>query len=267
MKAFVLRAAAVALALLAIPSAADANWVGAGFSGSNQLTLGTVPPATGPRADGVINYAVYDNSANDFAAVTGFSGTATTQFGAGGLGAGRYIYLYQVVNNDPITPEHELTGMHLMVDLASINSAGFLLDTVFRDASGNVGPVGNIRLGLENPIPDVPLPAPNPTGFGTIAAAIETQSVTANNGDSLRFNFMPGTIPTDSFSSVLFVTSGRDPTFGQGRLVDGDTTAGFVPVPTPEPGTLALLGLGLPLLGWGYTRRLRAAKVAAEAAQ
>lgn len=261
MKAFVLRVAAVALAVCAIPNAADAMWLGT-YSGSNQLTLAP-NGGPGPLGDGIINFAVYDNINGDFSSI--YAGAGTTQFGSGGVTAGRYIYLYQVVNTNPTGGDNPLTGMHLMVVDADIESAGVLADTVFVDAGGNVGPDGNRRLGTESVANNVALFGFTPTALATDSAAIETMTVTST-GVSLRFNFtVPPGVPTGSYSALLFVSANAAPTVGQGRLVDGDTTAGDVPVPTPEPGTLALLGLGLPVLGWGYRRRLRAAKV--EAAQ
>lgn len=265
MKAFVMRVAAVALAVLVSTSAANAAWV-AGFSGSNQFTKNLA--GTGPTndGDGIINFAVYDNANNDFGS---FGLTGTDQFGSGGLTAGRYIYLYQIVNTNPnnSNPDHQLSGMFLEVASNVLKSGGFVNNTVFQDASGNVGPSANVRLGTESAVNDTPLTDFPPTGFGSLSAAVEPVDITVQ-GNLFRFNFFEGRTPNlmpGGFSSLLYVTSDFRPTFGRGRLVDGDVSAGSIPVPTPEPGTIALFGLALPLMGAGYVRRLRAAKAAAQA--
>lgn len=266
MKAFVMRVAAVALAVLVSTSAANAAWM-PGFSGSNQFTKNLT--GTGPTndGDGIVNFAVYDNINNDFGS---FGLTGTNQFGSGGLTAGRYIYLYQVVNTNPnnSNPDHMLSGLFVEVVPSTIKSGGFVGDTVFQDAEGNVGPVGNVRLGTESGVNDTPLTGFPPTGFGTLSAAVESNSITIQ-GNLFRFNFFDANrdpaIDVNGFSSVVFLTSDFAPTLGRGRLVDGDIGAGSIPVPTPEPGTIALFGLALPLMGAGYVRRLRAAKAAAQA--
>lgn len=281
MRSLVLRAAAVALALTALPNAADAGWE-PGYNGNSQLV------APSARADGVINFAVYKTEdadwTDDFGA--GFDAAVRTFMGSTNVAVGSYIYFYQVVNTNPNNPESSLSNLYL-ASSGSLNAAGTVDGYLFTEGSGpgsTVGPVGNQRLGAENGPNDstvngVPSNGTTPpSGFVFNSGAVNIgnyddddeafpDNTPGDESDDIparKFSFS-NTLAVDMYSSVAFLISPNAPKYGMGSLQDGGYTRGDVPVPSPEPGTFALLGLGLPLLGWGYARRLRASKAVAEA--
>jgi len=72
-------------------------------------------------------------------------------------------------------------------------------------------------------------------------------------------------IPNTGYSSVMFLISDFAPVLATAGLAgdNGGPANGFgVPVPTaaPEPATMAMMAIGLPLAGIGYIRRKRQAK-------
>jgi len=294
MKAFALRAAMVALALGAVPGAVQASWV-AGTGGS---VLVSAPAGT---ADGVINYAVYQN---DGAGVSG--GNLFTQLGiaqandilVGGSAANyktrQYAYVYQVVNTQYNTAlEAALDSLFIRANMDTVSgvataSTGGATPQgyVFTELVGGVttkitatgAPTdptgGNNRLdggaaeNHTNSAPTVTTGQPNGT-------AVDAGAWPGNPGMTAAWNFFPDNsgnrairvdfgaaskLGTNMYTTLIIVTSDFAPVTAGLALQDGGNANGLGPVPTPEPGTLALLGLGLPLLGWGYVRRLRANK-------
>jgi len=291
MKAFVLRAAMVALALGAVPGAVRASWV-AGTGGS---VLVSSPANT---ADGVINYAVYKN---DGAGVSG--GNLFTQLGIaqandillGGSAANyqtrQYAYVYQVVNTQyntaleaPLDAIFIQANMNNVSGIATASTGGATPQGyVFTEAGGNkIGASGGIldptggnnRLdggAAENHTNSAPVVTTGqPDGTAVDAGAwlgdpnmMATWNFFPDNSGNvaLRVDFgLANRLSTNAYTTLIIVTSDFAPVTGGLALQDGGNANGLGPVPTPEPGTLALLGLGLPLLGWGYVRRLRANK-------
>ncbi len=298
MRSLFVRAAAVALALVALPRGAEAGTFLPAYTGYTVIGAGGpgTPNPTG-ATDGVINFAVYHN--------VGGSGNWATDLGinpslltSGANTTAQYVYFYSVVNtlgpNNPNSSSSDATLFNLSVDtLNHSDSAGVVSGYAFRDAPGAggvVGPVGNQYLGTNasNAGSDFygdgsPSYQLTDDGFpvGNISLTASTAAQAAIMVSSTSINPITGAMSTlftfslapNQFSTLVFVTSNEPPGYGtassQGVLgspgvVSG--SAGDVPVPTPEPGTFALLGLGLPLLGWGYARRARAAKAAAEIA-
>jgi hypothetical protein len=264
MKWFALRAAAVALAtfLLAPGSARASGWV-PGDSGNVVLT-GT------PTSNGIVNYAVYN--------YTGASTTLSAELATLGLTSNlvfnnpttvaamdptttsstTYLYFYQVVNNQPVATGSGLTQLFLGANPAQMVSAGVVKDATFSQGGNPVGPSTNQTL---NGNPDA-------TPFVTGAPAGTVGAWTYQGPESpggVFFGGAPGpgaVLAPGQYGYLMVVASNVAPVFGSVALHDGvaPDAVGLAPVPTPEPGTFALIGLGLPLLGWGYARRLRARK-------
>jgi hypothetical protein len=98
------------------------------------------------------------------------------------------------------------------------------------------------------------------TGNTGIQSTVKPVTSSISAGGNTSFTFLLG---DGQVSTLFFFTANGPPAgYGQGEIsgVTGAPSVADVPVPTPEPGTFALIGLGLPLLGWGYARRLRASK-------
>jgi hypothetical protein len=250
MRSFVLRVAAVALALFAIPRAADAGWTLAG-----QTT--TVQAANSPTNDtGVISYGVYNNSNADFF-TAGVSGLSSANLTAALIGSNsslandKYIYVYEMTNvnsatalvnlfiqdnNNAILDASTIVGEKFSSTFTTLNASAFTTgaDSYWTNAT---------------PQPERTYPPLTPAYEFTLA---QTGGYAA--------------LGTGQSSSIVIIGSNAPPVTGQGETGDGGWADGAIPVPSPEPGTFALIGLGLPLLGWGYVRRLRANKAVLAAA-
>lgn len=285
MRSMFLRAAAVALALVAMPRAADAAWM-AGFGGSSLVSS---PAGT---ADGVINYAVWQNNGlngGDLFAQIGIdkanelAGTTGTAYKTA-----QYAYVYEIVNTKYNTnAEAVLSGFFIEVNQGNLagvayatNSAGtqgYVFSELVGVTTTKVGPggdTGNHRLdgGAVEDHTNAGAPVTTigqPNGVALDSAAVRS-NITADwdffppSGatQALKFTFQNdnGTgikkgINTNGFSTLLIVTSNYRPEFSGGSLQDGGNAMGSVPVPTPEPATIAMFGMALPLLGFGYFRR------------
>jgi hypothetical protein len=319
MRSLILRAATVALAILALPSAADAGWM-TEFTGNTQTGL------PGAQGDGVINFAVFDNTGTT--AASKFSGQSfyTTGFatalgqslisGSGNIGSladlnnSSYIYVYQMVNTNPRGAESDLEGLFLKgsgyltgdgsmddpyapnLNPGWLTAAGWANGYIFHDGTAKVGPntpTNNQRLGGND----------GQTGSGSFDTAVDGKpsekasdpgstidvnalTIVSDDGgitvSSVSVDFFPeddsteialqyhvAGMPTNTYSYLMIIASNHAPIYQRGTTSDGQHADGDIPVPSPEPGTLALIGLGLPLLGWGYVRRLRANKAVAAA--
>jgi len=274
MRNFALRAAIVALALAVVPSGADASFI-PGFTGNTQM--GT----PGARADGVVNFAVWDNINNDFAAFyAAATGGLSITNDFGSVAASRYIYVYQVVNTNPVgslADDSDLEALFVArVTGSTITASGYGNGAVFSEGGNAVGPAGNTRLGLEGNDFD-------PTLNGVPSqSGVVTAGITANAGAGNILNIEEdeefptstgGLIPTDGtpavqfnyvarapgqYTSLMFLGALDAPQYYRGTLTDGQNTFGDVPVPSPEPATMGLIALGVSLMGGlGMARRLR----------
>jgi hypothetical protein len=264
MRRFVLRAAAVALALLGTTSAANATWL---VSGNAQLNNGA------PTAQGVVNYAVYQNGgsfASLGAELTSLGITGLTNPGAANPtvdlsgAATTYLYFYQVVNNQSSSSGGTLELLFLSLVPQDVVAAGSATNNLtFNTAGGTAVGTGNLDSSGSGAInTTTPFVSGSPAG---------SWAGNVNNPPGFAFAGAGTTsgIGGGQYTNIMVIASNVAPVMGTGTLVDGlaPNSSGLVPVPAPEPGTLALLGLGLPLLGWGYARRLRASKALAAAAQ
>jgi len=291
MRTSFLKPLAVVAAVLVAPAISRADWM-------TQNSGNSVLVAPQASADGVINFAVYQNTGSNWLTTLGVTATQLTNSNkdlTGNIDAtAKYVYMYQIVNTKLVDPgKNDLVALNVAVDKASVTGYGSLKGDVFKDAAGNVGGTGNTRLdkGKDSDT------SPNPEGFPidgkpsfafgagdpTTSVAIAQNDSSATNALSasysdlpngppdyspfLRFNF--GELGQDQYSSIVFITSNVAPIFYAGILQQGtEYTAGDVSTMNraPEPGTMALLALGLPLAGYGYRRRLQKRAAAAAAA-
>jgi hypothetical protein len=189
----------------------------------------------------------------------------------------RFVYMYQVVNLGA-----SLHIDHFKVPGASYyTSAGYFLagtPAVFKDPSGTDGGAkvegggtgtGNPALGT-NPSTDAePDVSPNVTGVvmggtgGSIVAG-DTGTLNPNNTDqgiggdgggnvTIDFTALSAIVP-NTWSSVFFLTSDVNPSYGLGQISDGSGPSdGMVPIAAPEPSSLTFLGMGfiaIAIAGW-----------------
>jgi hypothetical protein len=98
---------------------------------------------------------------------------------------------------------------------------------------------------------------PPPAENELVSAPLETMKVgPINKPDNVTYDF-DGTLDIGEESEVLWLLSAMPPTYGIGALSDGlpSPGTGLVPVPSPEPTTLALLLMGI--VGVNVVRRRR----------
>ena len=270
-------------ALMLHPSTASAAFLPA-FSGYTQMSDFGI-------SDGLINFSVYQNNGTTGnwitdLALTGSPPVPVTLAGAT-TGLEKFVYFYEVVNNNPIAPEANLTQYYVYSGPSPYLSAGYLVANVFRDDGGAVGPAGNEFLvtGADPPPPpDASTGAPSHSGADSVpgsppdtppffvANGGTTAPTAASTGGApdnfAKFFFLastplgipPNGIGTAGFSPVLFLTSDVGPTYDEGNLRDGGAISnGGVPVQAPEPNTLwlpvaAIFGF-VGTYGWRRWRR------------
>jgi hypothetical protein len=283
MKIPLLRPLALAAALLVAPSAAEAAFLPA-FTGHGEF----FNPNDG--ADGVVNFAVLENTdgilnAADFGGNAAFFAALTTGQSYGNLAAltsSRYIYLYQVANSDQgnTAPETELRIDRLLLgtSINLVTAGGTASGFVFNDnTAGSTGPVNTANALGTGISPDAGVNGvPGQSGVVAPSFVVDASAVGAvfePSGVSVRpgpitgfgFRFNDPELASGNYSTILFIASNSTPAYMPGNLSNGsDFSAGDTPLPTPEPGTMALLALGLPVIGVRCIRRFR--RGAAEAA-
>ncbi len=253
MRSFVLRAAAVALVSCAIPGAASAGWIASGYTNT---VLGSTSSDTG-----TVTYAVYQQSSSgDFFANSGLSSSELSTFahsiGDSTLNSDKYIFIYEVTNSGGKVSDFFLSNPSSITDVATTNSS---TNSVFSTTGSSSGS-GT----LANPTFTSPTSNPSSEYYGvTAATSNDFEPVTST--PAMQFAFDGSIDSSGGFSGLIIVGSNSINMTGLIQTGDGGYADGYVPVPGPEPSTFALLGLGLPLLGWGYARRLRASKALAAA--
>jgi len=277
MKSLVVRVAAVALAISTLPGVAHANWV----TGGSALT--STPAGS---ADGLINYAVWKNDGTSgsnlftqmgISSVTGL-GSAGGITNVSGYETAKYAYVYQVVNTSyPVgSNESNLDGVFIEIGdktAGGVKGVAIANGYVFTETDTNpkVGPTNNQRLGFNST--SAPLEGGTVTGTATDTGA--NSAITANwntfpndptvpKPDAVKFTFT-NFLLTDGYTTLMIITSDLDPGAARGATQDGGEAYGLVATPggagplvnAPEPSTFGLIALAIPLVGFGYARRLR----------
>lgn len=223
----------------------------AGFEGYSVLGLNGCE-----LCDSTVSFAVWENTdgnwLDDLPTATDLVGSST--------GAESYVYLYQIVNTNPLGGSNQdLQDYNISFGspgtTVPFQTGGFLADAVFANASNAVFP-------LDTPDDGVPSVVATVTGFATDSGSIDPASLVfdliANPAvaggasfEGAQFIWDSGSlIGANSTSSVLFLTSDLGPTYrwAETQSAGGFGAAGDVPVTVPEPGTASLLALGLAAL-------------------
>jgi len=279
MKSLVVRVAAVALAISTLPGAAHADWV----TGGSALTS-----APAGSADGLINYAVWHNdgtnSGNLFtqmgiASVTALGGGGSDITNVSGYETAKYAYVYQVVNTSyPVgADEHKLDGFFVEIGdktAGGVKGVAIANGYVFTEGDPNnthVGPTNNQRLGFNSQTS----PLEGATVSGTATDSGANSAITADwnsfpndptvpKPDAVKFTFT-NFLLTDGYTTLMIITSDLGPGAARGATQDGGEAYGLIATPggtgplvdAPEPSTFGLIALAIPLVGFGYARRLR----------
>ena len=264
-------------AVLLVQRPGECGWI-ARLTGNTQMSESA-------NSDGIVNFAVYKPSTNNWVTELGLGSVATSLMLSGTIDLdAAYVFFYQVVNTDPNPgsggPDHDLHVLKLPnYSPSAITSMGYLDDTVFTDGAP-VGGAGNRFLGSEAPGDDkgddvldgVPSESGvTGIGFVTDTAALNPLTATIDSGDNMAMftwdqviipgfgMFGDGAIPTGSYSSVVFMTTDLDyePGYQEGNLRNGDNPSdGDLPQPNPEPGSIVLLGIA-GVAGYWIRRRRR----------
>lgn len=252
-----------------------------GFTGNSQMehNIGGIDQ---PGSDGLVNFAVWDTSTGttgnwifDFLTDYGVSFTELAII-PGVSGFEPYVYLYQMVNTDPL-PAAESALSLLQVEAGTFTAGGYLnmgaTGVGFNEAAGVTGPVGNPAIGAAttDPVPGNQIPgalgALSAVPFAILPGSETPTSVNNLASESLyQFDFPdlsvfpPLTdhrVLPNGFSTIVVLTANLAPTYLTGTIHDGKTTQGDIPSNTPEPGTF-LMTLGA--LSCGIAVVLSAAK-------
>lgn len=194
-----------------------------------------IPTPQCPLCDSTVNFSVYENTDGNWTDDSEFANLNTTSLLNGIDSSARYVYLYQVINTNPLPQgEDDLLTFNIAVEEWEPGPQSDVFP--FVTDSNAVNPT---RLTYEEIRDDAVEQLNNPVGV-----ASPTQGM----------SFLFGTeIPADATSSVLFLTSNEVPDFpwartqsGSGEGTSGDVVGVKVSVDNkiPEPtSTLAILGI------------------------
>jgi hypothetical protein len=243
-----------------------------------------IPTPQCPLCDSTVNFSVYENTDGNWTDDSEFANLNTTSLLNGIDSSARYVYLYQVINTNPLPQgEDDLLTFNIAVeeidedwrDMGTLpyigpydgpnpyTSGGYLDGTVFANASRATEPLdtpGNWEPGPQSDVfPFVTdSNAVNPTRL-TYEEIRDDAVEQLNNpvgvaSPTQGMSFLFGTeIPADATSSVLFLTSNEVPDFpwartqsGSGEGTSGDVVGVKVSVDNkiPEP-TSTLAILGI----------------------
>jgi PEP-CTERM motif-containing protein len=253
------------IAFLSQPAHAEAGFIG-GFVGNTLMTNGTT--------SGIVDFAVYQNDGTmggNWTLQLGISGVATDGFGSGIDTTAQYVYFYEVVN----VGSTKYGDLFVNSYSNPYSSGGWLLGKVFNEAvDGAVGPATNRYLGTIPTGPDSSgihpsandgvLSTPLTSSFISDGSTVRPLAINTLGGGGVPADFawvnfpLAGTtqLSPAQYSPVLFLTSNTAPTYASGGLqsTSGTASAG-IPSEAPEPGTLAIWGLGLATFGIVSARR------------
>lgn len=218
-----------------------------------------------PLCDGVVNFATYSNAdKSDWRIDLNVNPTFLQGFDVDA----RWVFLYQIQNTDPVSPEGELENFNVThtdkvgdpIERNPYTSGGFIAGSIlntFNDGSSLSldvpndwvpGIVENKTVGAgPDDIDPTQLLFTNASGPNPISSpSIKNASAAYSGG---LFEFGNPLIATGAFSEVLFLTS-DDPwasyVWAETQSAGGSGAAGDVPgIKASEPATLGMLGLGL----------------------
>lgn len=224
-----------------------------GFEGYSVLGGGT---SQCPLCDSTVNFAVWQNTdgnwLNDLPNPTDLGPTTT--------GAEQYVYMYQVVNTDPLNVQNQiLENFNVSFGPAGGSttptpflSGGYFDNTVFNNPSSAITPLDTPDDGSPSQLSTVNPFAANTSAFdpNALSANIMANPAVGGGGDypGELFQWNAGNeIPADGTSSVLFLTSDLEPTFrwAETESPGGFGAAGDVPSAVPVPAAVWLFGSAL----------------------
>jgi hypothetical protein len=254
MKAFLKGLAAVAVLVMAVNTANAGFMTTEGFVGHTQMDDSVLLGAQ--HVTGIVSFAVYDNGLNDFDDIVAGSDLSTATlidlYNTVDLSA-PFLYLYQITNFNTLTDALDIRTFYLTDPHDLIDAIGVFSGRVFTDASGDVGPALNPALGVDPVavlVDDLVVPSLVDPGFGSDGAAGDPDDA-GKSGDLKVIQYTLATVLQDGqFSSLIIATSDFGPSYRRSIIEDGGpdiNSDGNVPIPTPEPATLALLLAGAPV--------------------
>lgn len=287
-----IRTAAVAIAVLIVSRAgarADIIMPTSGNTNAGGTASATFDFAVYNQNNGTVNDPY--NTGINFAANNIFFSPGTTSQATLDTGA-KYLYLYEIVNNNPSPPNPALNSVTIPVNASIVTSYGFLqafdpanstiVPVIFQDRQGTVGPGAQVtnNFGTDGGT-FAPAALPN-TGVllnpPSTAIAIDTSgdphsylfsstNVALNPvANTLTAGFdAPGLVPA-GYTTLLAFTSNFGPAFVLDTAAGaGETLAsGFAPTAVPEPQSIVLALIGLPALALAirHQKRLKTRAVA-----
>jgi len=225
--------------------------------------------------DSTVNFSVYEREDANWLDDAAFDGFDRTTLSGTTVGTENYVYLYQVINTDPLNVSnpglenfnvtHTDAAGNPIPGFLAYGSGGFFANAVFQNAASNVGldaPNDGVPTSVfaTNPlVADANAIEPNSlslTASQLIASAAVKNGAAAYTG--ALFGFVDPLITADGTSSVMFLTSDLAPSYvwAESESPGGFGAAGDVAGVVPEPSAAMLLLAGV---GGLWMRRRRSA--------
>jgi len=185
------------------------------------------------------------------------SSNVKTMFGSASAANQQFLYLYEVVNKSGVA----LGSYSLQINSSVVGAAGEISNvagtagSVFKNTNGSlVGPTTNTWSGPASSTPAA-------TDFGATSPTTFLSSLTGTTSQ-LLYQFQPDLLPSPGSTTILWATSANGPTTSAEVIQDTKYIGGanvLTPAATPEPTSMAMMGLGVfGLGGWaGWRRRFR----------
>lgn len=214
-------------------------------------------PSQCAKCDSTVSFAVWQNTDGDWRDDL----PAATALGSASDGTEQYVYLYQVVNTDPLpalvgildTFNVTYGGQGGSLTPNPFLAGGFFGNTAFDNVSSAVTPLDFLNTGSPSSVSTVTL---FQTVTGLFAPASLTTDLITNNditGSYPAIQFLwsdNDEIPVDGASPVLFLTSNLAPTYRWAETESPPSpgppgAGGDVPSVVPVPAAVWLFGSGL----------------------